>query len=185
MEKDVYKMFREGIPVDMKVPENYKPTIPELTRTRNLCHKINSEPPFSDKVRPLLDELFEGRLPKSSTIITPFQIDRAKTITIGENVYINEGFDAMSAGSITIDDGVLLGPQVSILSINHDVNDKSVLIGKPVHICKGAWLCSRAVICPGVTVGEGAVVAAGAVVTKDVEPYTMVGGCPAKFIKKF
>jgi len=54
--------------------------------------------------------------------------------------------------------------------------------GAPVEIGDYAWVCSRSIILPGVKVGEGAVVACGAVVTKDVEPYTVVGGIPAKKI---
>ena len=53
-----------------------------------------------------------------------------------------------------------------------------------ITIGDGVWLGARAIILPGVTIGEGAVVAAGAVVTKDVEPWAVVGGNPAKFIKK-
>ncbi len=54
----------------------------------------------------------------------------------------------------------------------------------PITICDGVWIGARAIILPGVTMGEGAVVAAGAVVTKDVESWAVVGGNPAKFIKK-
>ena len=57
------------------------------------------------------------------------------------------------------------------------------LVTAPITICDGVWIGARAIILPGVTIGEGAVVAAGAVVTKDVEPFTVVGGNPAKFIK--
>ena len=55
---------------------------------------------------------------------------------------------------------------------------------KPIIIDDGCWIGANATIIGGVTIGEGAVVAAGAVVTKDVEPYTMVGGVPAKIIKE-
>lgn len=62
--------------------------------------------------------------------------------------------------------------------------DHQLLLCKPVHICRNAWIGAGTTILPGVTVGENAVVAAGTVVTKDVEANTIVGGNPAKFIKK-
>ena len=58
------------------------------------------------------------------------------------------------------------------------------LVKKPIVIDDNAWVASRAIILPGVVIGKAAVVGAGAVVTKDVEPWTVVGGNPAKFIKK-
>ncbi|WP_409014249.1 MULTISPECIES: acyltransferase [unclassified Arcicella] len=72
-----------------------------------------------------------------------------------------------------------------IWSLHHDYNDLHFkAVGGKVTIKKFAWLGSRCILLPGVTIGEGAVVAAGAVVTKDVPPYTIVGGIPAKPIAK-
>ena len=183
-ELDIYRKFHDGIPVDMRKGNNLAACVKELKRSRNLCHEINCLPPFSDSVRPLLKELFEGRLPKSVNIVTPIHIDRALPVTIGERVYINEQFNAMAAGGITIDDDVLIGPQVTLLIPNHGLADKNFVICKPIHVGKGVWIGARVTVCPGVTIGEGAVIAAGAVVTKDVEPWTLVGGCPAKVIKR-
>ena len=59
----------------------------------------------------------------------------------------------------------------------------SVVKTAPIHICPKAWIGTGAKILKGVTIGEGAIVAAGSVVVKDVEPWTMVGGNPAKYIK--
>ena len=72
---------------------------------------------------------------------------------------------------------------VQLISNNHDLHDHALLVCKPVHICRNAWIGASATILPGVTVGENAVVAASAVVTKDVAPNTIVGGNPAKLIK--
>ena len=58
------------------------------------------------------------------------------------------------------------------------------MVTKPITICDNVWVATGAVVLPGVTIGEGAVVGTGAVVTKDVEPWTIVGGNPAKFIKR-
>ncbi len=80
---------------------------------------------------------------------------------------------------------VSIGPEASILTLGHDpqspeFSDK----GGDVIIGDHVWIAYRAIILPGVTIGEGAVVGAGSVVTKDVEPYTIVAGNPARFIKK-
>ena len=89
----------------------------------------------------------------------------------------------MSRGGITIDDDVMIAANVQLISNNHDLYDRQLLICKPVHICRNVWIGAGATILPGVTVGENAVVAAGAIVTKNVEPNTIVGGNPAKLIK--
>jgi acetyltransferase-like isoleucine patch superfamily enzyme len=106
-------------------------------------------------------------------------------MTIGKNVTINKGATILSPGQVVIEDNVLIGPEVKITTVDHDLHDRHNLFhfGK-VTIKENAWICIGAIICPGVTIGKNAVVAAGAVVTKDVEPNTIVGGVPAKMIKK-
>ena len=116
-------------------------------------------------------------------ILPPFRIDRAKCMTVGENVFINHGLTCMSSGGVVIEDGVMIGPDAAILTANHDLKDIRILQFKTITIKKNAWIGARAIILPGVTIEEGAVVASGAVVTKDVAPKTVVGGNPAKLIK--
>ena len=182
---DPYKKALRGEPIDMRTDEGYQAVLgPEMVRSRTLCHRINSLEPYSDEIRPLLDELFEGRLPKSSLILTPVHIDRGKTIRIGRNVFINWNFNTVSTGGIDIEDDVRIAPNVSLVTANHDLNDREILRCAPIRIKKGAWIGEGAKIMPGVTVGTGAVVAAGAVVTKDVAPHVVVGGNPAKKIKE-
>jgi acetyltransferase-like isoleucine patch superfamily enzyme len=76
-----------------------------------------------------------------------------------------------------------LTKDLHLISNNHDLHDRQILICKPVRICKNAWIGAGATILPGVTVGENAVVAAAAVVTKDVPANAIVSGNPAKLIK--
>ncbi|MDE7329676.1 MAG: sugar O-acetyltransferase [Clostridia bacterium] len=169
--------------VDMRAPA-FQQTASEMTRCRKFCFKINNTEPMTEELYALERELFCGRLDPSSSFMPPLQIDLASRIEIGKNVFINNDFICMARGGITIEDGVMIAPRVSILTANHDLYDHNVLKCSPVKICKNAWIGSGAIILPGVTVGENAVVAAGAVVTKDVAPNTVAGGNPAKFIKQ-
>lgn len=86
---------------------------------------------------------------------------------------------------LTIHENVTIACEAAIWTLQHDMNDLNFkAIGKPVEIEAYSWLCSRCIILPGVKIGKGAVVASGAVVTKDVPPFTIVGGVPAKIIGK-
>jgi acetyltransferase-like isoleucine patch superfamily enzyme len=108
---------------------------------------------------------------------------RPSRLKVGNNSII--GNDAMldARNGITIGDNVSLSMGVWVWTMEHDPQDPWYsATGGPVVIHDYAWVSCRVVILPGVTIGEGAVVAAGAVVTKDVPPYTVVGGVPAKFI---
>lgn len=82
----------------------------------------------------------------------------------------------------------MIAPGAAIISVNHDYTRsgqeaRSTHIKKGVTIGRNVWIACGAIILPGVTVSDGAVVAAGSVVTKDVPPYTVVGGVPARVIK--
>ena len=152
--------------------------------TRKRCFKINHTEPDDPHLRTLIEEMLESKLDKRSALLAPMEIDIGKHLSIGKHVFINHSLTCMSAGGIRIDEGTQIGPQCTIITTNHDFNDRNVLICKGVYICKNVWIGARATIMPGVTIGEGAVVAGGAVVVKDVEPHTVVGGNPAKVIKR-
>ena len=106
------------------------------------------------------------------------------TLTIGQGA-ANVGLTIMCAKEVTIGNGVRIGRNVSIRDWNgpHVIVDAHFRNHAPVHIEDHVWLCSGCTIMPGVTVGKGSVVAANATVTKDVPPYSLVAGTPAKVIK--
>ncbi|WP_125579298.1 DapH/DapD/GlmU-related protein [Lacticaseibacillus suibinensis] len=124
-------------------------------------------------------------LPTSSVLNPPFQTDFGRHTTIGANVFINRDCFFVDLGGIILDDGVLLGPRVTLISVNHseDPTQRRDLVLKAVHIKTGAWLGANVTVLPGVTIGEHAIVGAGAVVTKDVPANTIVAGVPAQVIR--
>ena len=156
----------------------------EMIRSHELCLKISSKKPTDPDYKALLEELFQCEIDDSVAIVSPFYCDCGCRMTIGKNVTINKGATILSPGQVVIEDNVLIGPEVKITTVDHDLHDRHNLFhfGK-VTIKENAWICIGAIICPGVTIGKNAVVAAGAVVTKDVEPNTIVGGVPAKMIR--
>ena len=180
---DIFNQLSSGADVDMSTP-GYAEAIKEMMRCNNICFKVNTTEPNAELVHPMEEELFNGGLDKTSYLMPPIQIDFGCQMRIGKGVFVNHSLTCMAAGGITIDDGVMIGPNVRIVTDNHDFDNRMVLRCKPVHIKSRAWIGVGAIILPGVTIGENAVVAAGAVVTKDVAPNTIVGGNPAKFIKK-
>ncbi len=109
-------------------------------------------------------------------------------LVIGADCFINRDCVFDATAPIVIGDRVSLGQGVLITTSSHSLDDVERRAGKlepkPVRIGGGAWLASRAVILPGVEVGEGAVVCAGAVVTDAVPAHSMVGGVPARLIRR-
>lgn len=117
-----------------------------------------------------------------------------RNLTIGNDVYIGpHALFLCTESQIFIGNKVLFGPHVTIIGGDHritdvgrfiyDVLDKHPEDDQDVHIEDDVWIGTNTTLLKGVTVGRGAVVAAGALVTKDVPPYAIVGGVPAKVLK--
>lgn len=163
---------------------DYADSKKEVIRCKKLCHQINRCNPYSYYAKKKIQKLMQNRLPQSSTILSPLYIDRANCVTIGNNVFINYGFNCVARGGIIIEDNVMIAPNVTILTTNHDYHNRNILYCKKVHIKDNAWIGSGSIILPGVTIGVNSVVGAGSVVTKDVENDCVVAGNPARIIKK-
>lgn len=108
--------------------------------------------------------------------------------TLGDNSGFGPNSDIYKY--VYIGKNVMMAKDVIIITRNHEFKSINIHMNQqgfesylPVIIEDGAWIGARVIILPGVNIGKGAIIAAGAVVTKDVEPYTIVGGVPAHFIK--
>ena len=154
--------------------------------TVKISMEINSVYHTPEELVKLMSELTGKKVDESFRMYPPFYADFGKNISFGKNVFLNAGCKFQDQGGIEIGDNVLIGHNAVLATANHalepSLNRK--LNYAPIKICDNVWLGANVTVLQGVTIGEWAVVAAGAVVTKDVEPYTIVGGIPAKFIKK-
>ncbi len=182
---DIFERLKSGEPIHMiNVPEYHAVAHKEMDRCRKLCFQINHTIPDRAEIQPLEKELFSAGLSEKSYFTPPFQVDYANQVTVGEGVFANHDLTIMGAGGVTLEDGVMIGPHATILTVNHDLKDLQILKCKTVTIKKGAWIGANVTILPGVTIGEGAVIGSASVVTKDVEAHTVVVGNPAKIIKR-
>ena len=152
-------------------------------RQAQLVFKLNHTMPMTEEYTQILKELFENQIGHGSSIVSPLQVVCADQVKIGKNVFINSNSLLMGRGGITIEDDVLIAANVSLISNNHDMYQRQVLLCKPVTVRQGAWIGAGATILPGVTVGRFAVIGAASVVTHDVPDYTVVVGNPAKIVR--
>ena len=155
-------------------------------RAKKITVEMNNTYHTPEKLRKLFSKLTGQKIDESFGLFPPFYTDYGQNITVGKNVFINSGCCFQDQGGIEIGDNVLIGQQVVIATLNHDLNPqkRANMLPAPVKIGNGVWIGAHATILAGVTVGDGAVIAAGAVFTKDVPENTVVGGVPSKIIKR-
>ena len=134
-------------------------------------------------IRTYLLKVTQVKIHNTAILYGGFHIRKPSQISIGSGTVIGHGVTLDGRNKIRIGNNVNFSSDVMIWTMQHDYNDtKFKTSGGPVIIEDYAWVSVRAIILPNVTIGEGAVVAAGAIVTKDVLPFTIVGGIPAKKI---
>lgn len=116
-------------------------------------------------------------LESGAKLYSPWRLTIGAHTNIGDNVHLD------ARGDLTIGQNCNISTEVAIWTAEHDIQSRSFEMTRgAVVIHDRAWVCFRSIILPGVTLGEGCVVAAGAVVTKDVPPFAVVAGIPAKVV---
>ena len=137
------------------------------------------------RVRHLLSQLTGKPIAESVTVFPPFYSDFGKNITLGQRIFINAGCKLQDQGGVIIGDDCLIGHNVVMATLNHDLNPskRADMHPAPIVIGRNVWVGSNATILPGVTIGDNAVVAAAAVVTKDVPANAVVVGSPARVVR--
>lgn len=181
--KDIVERMLEGGVIRNDDPQ-FSKIFEQVEITLRLTIELNTAT-SSDDIRAILSKIIGKKVDETTTVFTPFRTNFGRFITIGKNVFINHGCSFLDLGGITIEDDVLIGPNVQLITENHSIHpaERNNLELKSILIRKNVWIGAGAIILPGVTVGENSVVAAGAVVTKDVPANTVVAGVPAKTVK--
>lgn len=181
---DIFERLRKGETILPNDPQAYRMREVSYTTKKLLVQMNNATDPKD--IRDLLSQITGTEIDESVAVFTPLYINYGKHTKIGKNVFINFDCIFLDLGGITIEDGVLIAPKVSLLTVGHSISpsERHGLVPKSIHIKKNAWIGANATILQGVTIGENSVVAAGSVVSKDVPDNVVVGGTPAKIIKK-
>ena len=129
--------------------------------------------------------LWGAKVGKRCAIASSVKVWAPWNLEIGDYVSLGPNAEIYNVAKITMGSNITVSQDAYLCTASHDIAYlKKPLVFKPILIADSAWVAAKAIVLPGVTIGAGAVVAAGAVVVKDVEPWTVVGGNPAKFIKK-
>ena len=183
--QNIFQRERAGELISLIDPE-YPKIAALITEAQRVIAEMNTGYRDPAEVRALFSRLTGAAVDESFWLLPPFYTDFGKNIRIGTNVFINHACEFMDRGGITLGDHVLIGPKVNLVTINHplDPATRRSTWCAPIVIGTGAWIGAGASVMPGVTIGKNAVVAANAVVTSDVPDDTVVGGIPARVIKR-
>lgn len=139
-----------------------------------------------DEIVNIMSTITGTPIDETFAMFPPFYTDCGKNTTFGKHVFVNSGCRFQDQGGIRIGDNCLIGHNAVIATLNHEIEPerRATTIPSPIVLERNVWVGANVTILPGVTIGKNAVIAAGAVVTKDVAANTIVGGVPAKLIKR-
>lgn len=128
-----------------------------------------------------------GKMGEGTYIEPPLAVDYGCNIEVGKSFYANFNLTVLDCALVTIGDHVMFGPNVLLITALHPLETAprraGVEMAAPIVIGNDVWLGLNVVVLPGVTIGDGAVVGAGAVVSKDIPPYLLALGLPAKVVR--
>ncbi len=178
----------------------YNSAGPELLVLRNAARTaaraFNDSDPCEPDTRHAILRGAIAHLGSNTLVEQPIRLDYGINLSIGEGTFFNFNTTFLDCAPITIGSGVMVGPNVSFLTPRHPL--KAALRRKhtlptgeecflesahPIVVEDDVWIAGDVTICGGVTIGHGAVIAAGSVVTRDVPPFALVAGVPARVVR--
>ena len=165
---------------DTKMPQEFQDY---MLWVQKMNHKFNLAEPESEEYYKLMYELFNHQIGEKSTIRNPVTVVEPNKVKMGKNSIIMNNALLMASGGIEIGDCTMVAAHAKLISNDHDLYDRSILTMVPIKIGNHVWVGAGATILKGVTVGDHAIIGGGSVVNKDVPPYAVVVGNPAKVVK--
>jgi putative colanic acid biosynthesis acetyltransferase WcaF len=166
---------------------DYRNILPWSNRLRRLAWNTAQALLFRPSPTPLfawrawLVRSFGGRIAPGARIYPNVRIWAPWNLTMETGSTLAEGVDCYSVDRIEIGAEVTVSQRAVLCTASHDLADPGRrLVTEPITLAQASWVFAEAFVMPGTKIGEGAVVAARSVVTKDVEPWTIVGGNPAR-----
>ena len=151
-----------------------------------LTMELNNKYHTPEEIVEIFSQITGKDIDKTFRMFPPFYTDCGKNITVGKNVFINCCCKFQDQGGITIGNGVFIGHNVVIATLNHDINpnNRPAMTPKKVQIEDNVWIGSNVTILPGVTIHAGSIIGAGCVVTKDIPANHIAVGNPCKVLRK-
>lgn len=162
--------------------------VAERQRAKHLTWRFNMTDPADVPARQaLVRELF-GTVGERVWIEAPLQVSYGSNVTFGDDVFVNVGFTLVDDIEVRIGSRVMIAPNVTITVTGHPVHPElrtgMAQFSAPVVIEDDVWLGAHVVVLPGITIGAGSIVGAGSVVTRNVPPGVVVGGVPARVLRR-
>ena len=152
-----------------------------LWRVVNVClYKV-----VTNIFRRRLMKWFGAKVGPWSSVFATLRVYAPWNLEFKDHCCFGPGVEIYNKAQVIIADNVIISQGAYLCTASHDITSSTMsLVTKPIRICSKVWIGARATILPGVTIGEGAVVGACAVVAKDVPPWSVVVGNPARVVKK-
>lgn len=142
-------------------------------------------PLLSNKGRMGLLRLMGAEIGRLCRIYRSVRIYAPWNLVLGDKVCIGPNVNIYNKGHVMIESNVIISQDSYICTASHDISSPIMaLIVKPVHIANKVWIAAKVSVLPGVTIGDGGVVGACAVVAKDVPPWSVAVGNPARVVGK-